>query len=234
MKKLLLTSSVTSLLAFSPVTMANSDMLGSKYQVYLKTEAGSSFLNTFKVPIHNEESKLKFNSSASVGAAVGCYFMDNVRFELGYNYYIPFTSKSIATQEVIDLGVGEDLYFNTNIYFKIKSQSLLPKIYLEFYKSPIGKVYIGTAIGSAKTRVKSTEFDISPQGGGYHLAKKTKTKNKVQLAYMLAIGTSYNVTDSLTTDIEYNWTCLGKVKIYNMKKASINMHNVKIGLRYKL
>lgn len=99
-----------------------------------------------------------------------------------------------------------------------------------YYDIPTGtalKPYVGAGIGLAHHKATLTDDVIK-----YH-------NSDWSVAWQLAVGLNYTLTDNWVADLGYRYTDYGKVNIVkengvNYKSDDIRVHNVTLGLRYEI
>lgn len=167
-------------------------------------------LNMFnKAKDAQTSTKMKAKVSPSMEVAVGYGVMDNVRAELAYGHHFNPTLKKGTVKH------------------KAKIQTLMVKGFYDAFDLGMAKVFVGTGVGLAKVSENITSTANA----------KVKAKNNV--TYMFALGTSFDVADSVKIDLQYNFQDFGKTKSHKVVtteagKTTYRANSIKLGARFAL
>lgn len=193
------------LLLAAAATAAFSSAAIADNEFYLRADAGVNMFNK----VYTDAKKAKVTPSMELGA--GYALMDNVRAELAYGYHFNPGSKGTAPV----LGA-----------YKVKAdiQTLMVKGFYDAFDLGMAQVFVGSGVGLAKVSQKFTYGTTS---------EKAKAKNN--FTYLLALGTAFDVADSVKIDVQYNFQSFGQTKATaNAAKATYRSHAIKAGVRFAL
>ncbi len=195
------------LLLAAAATAAFSSSAMADDSFYLRADAGLNMFNKFKV----DGDKFKTKVSPSMEIGVGYGVMDNVRAELAYGYHFNPTAKNTTD----------------GVTTKVKSniQTLMVKGFYDAFDLGMAKVFVGTGVGLSKTSAKVSETGED----------SAKIKSKNNFTYMFALGTSFDVADSVKIDVQYNFQDFGTLKSTNgVKGPKLRANTIKLGARFAL
>lgn len=219
MKKLLLAAAATA--AFSSSAFADNEF-------YLRGDAGYNKFNDVKV----SGVSLKGKYSPSMEFGVGYNVMDNVRAELVYGYHFNKDRKWSKTPVA---GVKDDV---RNVSLKGKIQTLMVKGYADVADLGVAQIFAGAGVGFAQKDFTASVGTTTITAPTTTVAASTKTTDTAKkdksngFTYSLALGSSFDVADSVKMDVQYNFQDFGKVsKAY---KVSYRAHAIKAGVRFAL
>lgn len=211
MKKLLLAAAATA--AFSSSAFADCGF-------YLRGDAGYNKFNNSKNAGVTQDGKY----SPAMEMGVGYDLMDNVRAEFVYGYQFPITKKGNGTLA----GVA-----NSSAKVKAKIQTLMVKGYVDVADLGMAQIFAGAGVGMAQiSGVKHTD-----KKGNVESAYSEKKVSG--FTYSLALGSAFDIDDSVKLDVQYNFQDFGKTsgKISNkpsIAKTKYNSHAIKAGVRFAI
>ena len=194
------------LLLAAAATAAFSSAAIADNEFYLRADAGINMFTKSKV----NDYKLKSKYSPSMEFGVGYAVMDNVRAEFAYGHHFNPSAK-----KTVD---GVAVKAKSNI------QTLMVKGFYDAFDLGMAQVFVGSGVGLAKVSQKVTYGTTS---------KKAKAKNN--FTYLLALGTAFDVADSVKIDVQYNFQSFGQTKATaTVAKATYRSHAIKAGVRFAL
>ncbi|AFB21535.1 outer membrane protein [Rickettsia canadensis] len=235
MKKLLLISAASTALLTSSLSFADCDMHSSvdsstnssissssmENQWYLKLNAGIMIFNKTKPSIpKGTDFKLKSNTGFTGNIGVGYYIMDNLRTDLTLGTVINAHLKKSTRGNIVK--------------HKPTIVSTLLNGYVDFVDLSMFKVFAGAGVGLAMVKETITGKDVSTNANGITLTVNNPsltTKNKINFAYQLSLGTSFEVAQGVKAELVYSWTDYGKTK--NTTKAMYGVTHKFGGTSYK-
>lgn len=135
--------------------------------------------------------------------------------------------------------VDETMPDATNVNADITSISLMAAGYRDFTLS-WGKPYVGAGIGFAQNEAKDVKFNV----GGFSLDAPGGTKSG--LAWSLMAGVGFQLSPTMTLDVGYRYTDLGKIETgsgninfggvpvttYSGAEGKLRANEISIGLRF--
>jgi opacity protein-like surface antigen len=204
------------LLLAAAATAAFSSAAIADNEFYLRADAGINMFNKAKVA----GLKLKAQTTPSMELGLGYSVMDNVRAELAYGYHFSKNRKASTTTDSVKVKGG--------------IQTLMVKGFYDAFDLGMAQVFVGAGVGLAKL---SENVDFSTTNS---TLKKKSTQNT--FTYLLALGTSFDVADSVKIDVQYNFQDFGKtnsvkstlVTGYEFGKVAYRSHAIKAGVRFAL
>lgn len=203
------------LLLAAAATAAFSSAAIADNEFYLRADAGINKFNAVKVK--NDKLKTKYSPSMELG--LGYAVMDNVRGEFAFGHHFNPTAKKT---------VG-----GVTVKAKANIQTLMVKGFYDAFDLGMAQVFVGAGVGFAKVSAKVT---ASTNGA----AEPLKSKSKTNFTYLFALGTAFDVADSVKIDVQYNFQDFGKTKDVTASngdksgKAALRSHAIKAGVRFAL
>ncbi len=217
MKKILLAAAVTA--AFSSSAFANNDF-------YVRGDVAYNKFNNNK--IDGVKLKGKYNPSMEIGVGYGV--MDNLRAEIVYGYQFNPTKKYNT--------VDQDAGITYSGKLKAQIQTVMVKGYFDAADLGMAKIFVGAGVGMSriKSKINSSVTEITT---GDTETESFKEKAKNNFTYSLALGSSFDVTDAVKVDLQYNFQDFGKSSGKfkdgtSMPKVSYRSHAIKLGARFAI
>ncbi len=231
MKKLLLTSAAIA--AFSTSAMASSNS-----GFYITAGGGVHRFDDLKLSVilsdsNQQSQKMTFTLptelSGEVQAGVGYNITEQIRTELIYGHHFSPSWKFVTGPIRISL--------------KEKIQTAMAKVYYDVFDFGQAKVFLGAGAGGAKISNKESYMSMIDNRESKKIEFKHSTKNN--FTWLLALGSSYNVTESIKVDVQYNYQDFGKTGNItitdNASKESLKVpgfrirsHSIKAGVRFEI
>lgn len=217
MKKILLTTAATAILATSSAFGAEAETF------YVKANAGASMFSKTKIA---DTESLKSKNAGFFGVGAGYYVMDNVRAELAFDHFINVQHKKTFTDADGDKITGK---------LKGEINTLMLNGFVDIFEADMFKVFVGAGVGMSQVKAKltSTINGVLPES--------EKVKQKYNAAFAGYLGASYEVTEGVTAELAYSYRDMGKTKklkdLDNKtfgKAAHYRAHNVGVGVRFDI
>lgn len=186
MKKLLLASALSSVVASGAFAAENS--------FYLGVDAGVALLPKQTHPINNVKSKS--SNHFNLGLSVGYNVTDSVRADLRYAHHFSADTKSQTAAAPIN---DEKHSFNVS--------SLMVNGYVDLFDYGVGKLFAGAGLGMSMV---SDKVEYRPADGADNEDHKAKTK--YNFAYRLTVGSTFALSDCVNLDVSYSFNDFGKTK----------------------
>lgn len=213
MKKLLLIAAATSALSLGCVSSASAEV----DTVYGKVSAGGALLN--KITDSATGLKAKSKTAPLFELAIGYTLLDNVRADLGFTY--------VASPEFKKTG-GFSNGSSGSVKHKGNVMALLANGYVDVFNMSAVNLFVGAGVGMSQLKEKVTISDAINSGNN----ASASSKNKMNFAYQVTVGTSMEVSPGAYAELAYSWRDFGKTKGKTVTTA--NNTNVTLGsTRYK-
>lgn len=226
-KKLLMI--ITSLSLAAPVF---ADSIDAKQKpLYLKLSAGASKMNKAEEKNNDGDIHVKSNISKSeispaFTIGVGGYLNDTIRAEVVLDYLnVNFKGDTINSGNIVEFYEEGQFITNANssVNRKASIYSTMCNSYVDLTVAENVKLFIGGGVGVARITEKFKQtwsgYVAAYDNGGNKIAHgdvrettSITSKQKVNFAYALTIGTSVKVTPIVHLEVAYNWKDFGKTK----------------------
>lgn len=243
MKKLLIGLSIAIL---STISLASE---GTGF--YLKANVGANKMNEAEEKAGNKVITSKSTISPSFSVGMGGYINDFIRTDLTFDY--SKVSFKNATTNFTTNGFDEDygdytLVGKAYIDRKASVYSMMLNSYIDLPMNDNSKIFIGGGIGLARIKekiiAKILEGNVYVNNVRHQqipiITNSSSTKEDLNFAYSLMLGTSIKVAPNVNIEIVYSWKDFGVTKPRKWQdgdrpdKNRYNGHSVMTGIRFDL
>ncbi len=186
------------LLMYSSICLAETDCTDCTLLPYFRIDSGfGKFENLKGTSVQGASSKLTSTIHSTVGAGlgIGINFGDKVRSDITWSRHINPVLHSDSTTRTITRRPLVDVYF-LNFYYELGN---LISIF---------HPYVGAGVGVATLKDKLSILPI----GGNDVAVSEVVSKKNNFAYKFAVGSAFDLNDSIKFDISYSFNDYGKTK----------------------
>lgn len=217
MKKLLLTTAAVA--AFSTSAFAFGDS-----GFYLRVDGSAHRFN--RVGLEGEDSNgnpaqssCASDISGAAEAGAGYNIDEKARLELVYGYHFSPT----WNQNVDPI--------KTKTTAKIQTAML--KAYYDVFDFGQAKIFVGAGVGGSRISTKTNAV-----AGNNKEVISSKSKNN--FSWLLALGSSYDITDAIKVDVQYNFQDFGKTSKLKDSDGdesgtqSLRSNSIKAGIRFNI
>jgi opacity protein-like surface antigen len=238
------------LIGLSIATLSNMSLASERTGFYLKANVGANKMNEAEEKVGNKVVTSKSEISPSFSIGIGGYINDFIRTDLTFDY--SKVSFKNATTNFTANGQKDDNYYtivgNTFIDRKASVYSMMLNNYIDLPMNDNSKIFIGGGIGLARIKEKiiakilegkvyvGNDFEHIPNYTG-----SSSTKEDLNFAYSLMLGTSIKVVPNVNIEIVYSWKDFGVTKPRKWQddndrpdKNRYNGHSVMTGIRFDL
>jgi opacity protein-like surface antigen len=238
------------LIGLSIATLSNMSLASERIGFYLKANVGANKMNEAEEKVGNKVVTSKSEISPSFSIGIGGYINDFIRTDLTFDY--SKVSFKNATTNFTANGQKDDNYYtivgNTFIDRKASVYSMMLNNYIDLPMNDNSKIFIGGGIGLARIKEKiiakilegkvyvGNDFEHIPNYTG-----SSSTKEDLNFAYSLMLGTSIKVVPNVNIEIVYSWKDFGVTKPRKWQddndrpdKNRYNGHSVMTGIRFDL
>jgi opacity protein-like surface antigen len=242
MKKLLIGLSIATL---STISLAN-----ERTGFYLKTNVGANKMNEAEEKVANKVVTSKSTVSPSFSVGMGGYINDFIRTDITFDY--SKVSFKNATTNFTTNGQEDDNYYtmvgDAFIDRKASVYSMMLNSYIDLPMNDNSKIFIGGGIGLARIKekiiAKILEGTVYVNNVRHQqipiMTDSSSTKEDLNFAYSLMLGTSIKVAPNVNIEIAYSWKDFGVTKPRKWQhgdrpdKNRYNGHSVMTGIRFDL
>jgi len=238
------------LIGLSIATLSNMSLASERTGFYLKANVGANKMNEAEEKVGNKVVTSKSEISPSFSIGIGGYINDFIRTDLTFDY--SKVSFKNATTNFTANGQKDDNYYtivgNTFIDRKASVYSMMLNNYIDLPMNDNSKIFIGGGIGLSRIKEKiiakilegkvyvGNDFEHIPNYTG-----SSSTKEDLNFAYSLMLGTSIKVVPNVNIEIVYSWKDFGVTKPRKWQddndrpdKNRYNGHSVMTGIRFDL
>ncbi len=240
------------LIGLSIATLSNISLASEGTGFYLKANVGGNKMNEAKEEVGNigdkfATSKSQLAPSFSVG--LGGYINDFIRTDLTFDYSkvifgegtTNFTSTEQEDGDYYTLVGKASLDRNASVY------SAMLNSYIDLPIADNAKIFIGGGVGLARIKEKITakvsEGNLYVNNVWHQrvpiMTDSSSTKEDLNFAYSLMLGTSIKVSPNVNIEIAYSWRDFGVTKPKKWwndndrpTKNRYNGHSVMTGIRF--
>ncbi len=199
--------------------------------LYLKGGIGLNSIRDTKFSNHDFDGKVKLSDQFPlIVAGIGHKFDNGIRLEGVIDYYFLFRTVETSTN------LNQDVF---NIIGKTKADCLMLNVYKDLITIGNFTPFIGGGVGISHLKESAKGYAIS-QEDNIIFPLDTIKKRRKQFAYKITIGTDIKISDSITTEISYNYFNLGNYKrktiggVQNIGNRTYEIHNITLGMRFAI
>jgi len=191
---------------------------------YLKVDAGAVIFDSQKdKPIGI---KMKSNTGFTGEIGAGYYIMDNLRTDF---------TVGLVTSNHLKKSANDKEGNRVSVKHKPNIVSFLLNGYVDVVDLNMFKVFAGAGIGAAMVKEKISYTYAPPLTG----SGKVNIKNKINFAYQLSLGTSFEVAQGVKAELVYSWRDYGKTKTKTVdgvreSRTRYRGNNLMAGLRFDM
>ncbi|NRB10341.1 MAG: porin family protein [Rickettsiaceae bacterium] len=212
MKKVILTTAALAVLS-SSTAFATEDTFYGRLQV------GGVKLNEKKFTNAGDK-KFKSDNDFVIGAAVGYYWMDNLRIDLAFDHIIDPKLKL----------KGDN--FENKVTLRVNS--LLLNAFVDLFDASAFKLFTGVGIGAAQIEGKITLQDPDDKS-----TEVGKANNKTTPVFAVYLGSSAEIAPGINAELTYSFRGFDKTKKFKFPDGTttnrgyeIKGHFLTAGLRF--
>ena len=158
-------------------------------------------------------------------------------FGLGYNVNEKLRTEIIYNKIYVSKFKFSNRTAATSAKIKANIIAFLGRIIYDVLDVGPMQAYVGAGVGVANVRHKVAGTAPIVGGGGAVAPFMSKSKNRNNFAYMLMLGTTTKVTDSLHVEVGYTFSDYGptsNIVGMNRGKITLRSHNLSVGFRFDL
>lgn len=239
------------LIGLSIATLCNMSLANEQTGFYLRANVGANKMNEAEEKARNEVITSKSTISPSLSVGIGGYINDFIRTDLTFDYskvIFKNATKNITTNDFDEEYGNYTFVGNAFLDRKASVYSMMLNSYIDLPMTDSAKIFIGGGIGLA--RIKEKLFAKMLEGKVYvgneiryipNFTGSSSTKEDLNFAYSLILGTSIKVAPNVNIEIVYSWKDFGVTKPRKWQddddrpdKNRYNGHSVMTGIRFDL
>lgn len=146
--------------------------------------------------------------TGSYGIELGAQLHENIRASLSFDYLPSFSNKYNSSGNLSD-----SVTYNANNKVKVKSYVAMANLYYDIGKYDGFTPYVMVGAGMAKNKAgRVTGSGVDSEQPVENVSISVPGATKTNFAYKAGLGTRYDLNESVSLDVRYQFVNLGKFK----------------------